>query len=56
LGVSAKAQVDAVEDFPSARREGAGYENAFDDALVWRVRRLLLPGEGISELMDRILK
>jgi hypothetical protein len=32
------------------------YEKAFDDALVWRARRLLLPGEGISELMDRVLK
>jgi len=32
------------------------YEKAFDDALVWRARRLLLPGEGISDLMDRILK
>jgi hypothetical protein len=32
------------------------YEKAFDDALVWRARRLLWPGDGISELMDRILK
>jgi hypothetical protein len=32
------------------------YDKAFDDALVWRARRLLLPGEGISELMDRVLK
>jgi hypothetical protein len=32
-------------------------ERAADDELLWRVRRLLLfPGEGISELMDRILK
>jgi hypothetical protein len=32
------------------------YDKAFDDELLWRVRRLLLPGEGIDGLMDRILK
>ena len=32
------------------------YEQAADDTLLWRVRRWLLPGEEIGDLMDRILK
>jgi hypothetical protein len=32
------------------------YEKAADDALLWWVRRILLPGEDISGLMDRVLK
>jgi hypothetical protein len=32
------------------------YEKAADDALLWRLRRLLLPGEDVSGLMDRLLK
>ena len=32
------------------------YEQAADDELAWAVRRLLLPGENIDGLMDRILK
>lgn len=32
------------------------YEKAADDALLWRLRRLLIPGEDVSDLMDRILK
>ena len=32
------------------------YGQAADDALLWRVRRWLLPGEGVGDLMDRILK
>jgi hypothetical protein len=32
------------------------YEKAADDELAWAVRRLLLPGEDIDGLMDRILK
>jgi hypothetical protein len=34
----------------------SAYEKAADDELLWRVRRLLLPGEDIDGLMDRILK
>jgi hypothetical protein len=36
--------------------EALAYEKAADDALLWRVRRWLLPGVDIGGLMDRILK
>jgi hypothetical protein len=32
------------------------YERAADETFLWRARRLLLPGEGIGGLMDRLLK
>ena len=32
------------------------YEKAADDELAWAVRRLLLPGEDIDGMIDRILK
>jgi hypothetical protein len=32
------------------------YEKAADDELAWAVRRLLLPGEDIGGMIDRILK
>jgi hypothetical protein len=32
------------------------YEKAADDELAWQVQRLLLPGEDIDGMIDRILK
>jgi hypothetical protein len=40
----------------SSRREAEAYEKAADDELALSISRLLLPGEDIDGLMDRILK
>lgn len=45
-----------MEAEDSVDEKAQASEKAADDELLWRVRRLLFPGEGISELMDRILK
>lgn len=55
LGVSAKAQM-RWKTYNRLDEKAQAYEKAADDELLWRVRRLLLPGEGIGGLMDRILK
>jgi hypothetical protein len=37
-------------------KKAQAYEKAADDELSRQVRQQLLPGEGISGLMDRILR
>jgi hypothetical protein len=36
--------------------EARAYEQEADAQLLWQLRRMLLPGESVSDMMDRILK